>query len=354
MTATPYIPSTSGKFQRVITLDQDESGNDIFADSGEYKVQIYSPDTSKSVVIDSLSNMSVAEPTIVVGASFEGTTLDSNFWSGTATNTGTYTQDGELELATGTAANSTVAVNSVRKCRKIPGTVNEARFVGHIVNSPTVNNIRRFGMYDTNNGAYFEVTGTAFNVGTVSGGTATLVSSTNFNGGNTFSLDTNIHRWVIDVTAFAVSFFIDGKKIHTVRSTTEPWTKSLTIPITFENNNVSGGTANNEMHFQVATILRRGRLRTKSKSIYQSGQTAGRILKYGAGEVSELIVSGVKNTSVITIYDNTAASGTILWSSGTMGAQTQPYSLDFKGVPFFIGLTLVISGADANITVVYE
>jgi len=51
-----------------------------------------------------------------------------------------------------------------------------------------------------------------------------------------------------------------------------------------------------------------------------------------------IAVSGVINNAVITLYDNTTNSGTILWASGTQGANAVPYSIDFKGLPFFTGL----------------
>ena len=98
-----------------------------------------------------------------------------------------------------------------------------------------------------------------------------------------------------------------------------------------------------------------GELITSPASDYQSGTTAAKILKYGAGMVNELAISGVANNSVITLYDNTAASGTILYSTGAMPANTTPFVISFeKGLPFFTGLTLVISGASSTVTTLYE
>lgn len=89
-------------------------------------------------------------------------------------------------------------------------------------------------------------------------------------------------------------------------------------------------------------------------SYYQSGITTGQILKYGAGNLHGLVISGVINNSVITLYDNISASGTIIWSSGAIGSQTQPFDLEFHNLPFSTGLTLVISGANSNVLVAYE
>jgi len=45
-------------------------------------------------------------------------------------------------------------------------------------------------------------------------------------------------------------------------------------------------------------------------------------------------LSGVSNNAVITLYDNITNAGTIIWSSGTMGANAVPFPVDFKGIPF--------------------
>jgi len=77
------------------------------------------------------------------------------------------------------------------------------------------------------------------------------------------------------------------------------------------------------------------------------------VLKRGGGTIHRLAISGVAVNSAITLYDNTAASGTILWASGAMLANTQPFILEL-GIPFFTGLDLVIATASSTVTVVYE
>jgi hypothetical protein len=51
----------------------------------------------------------------------------------------------------------------------------------------------------------------------------------------------------------------------------------------------------------------------------------------------------------VTVYDNTAASGTVI---ATITAGNAPTTLTFN-VPFNIGLT-VVTGIGANATVIYE
>ena len=97
------------------------------------------------------------------------------------------------------------------------------------------------------------------------------------------------------------------------------------------------------------------RLLTQPTSKYQSGTTESRvILKYGAGSLHGVVLSGIVNNSVVTLYDNIASTGTTVWSSGEMGAQTIPVSLDMKGLPFYTGLTLTVTAANSNALVIYE
>lgn len=73
-----------------------------------------------------------------------------------------------------------------------------------------------------------------------------------------------------------------------------------------------------------------------------------------AGRLWGLVVNKAVANGVITIYDNTAASGkkiaTITHPATLLNSQI---SLDFQGAQFGIGLTVVTSAAD-DITVIYS
>lgn len=84
------------------------------------------------------------------------------------------------------------------------------------------------------------------------------------------------------------------------------------------------------------------------------GTTTGRVAKYGAGEIDGIVVSAVSQNAVVSIYDGLTSGGTLIWSSGVLGAQTLPFDIDMKNAPFATGLTLVISGANASVFLVYE
>lgn len=76
-------------------------------------------------------------------------------------------------------------------------------------------------------------------------------------------------------------------------------------------------------------------------------------MKSGAGRLQKIIFNKPLALSVVTIYDNTSASGT------KIGTITLPVTLlsaepvrDFNCI-FSTGLTIVTSGASSDITIIY-
>lgn len=308
--------------------------------------------TSRHAWITTTNALSVTENTRIAGTNFDGAVKDTAFWTETVTGTGAVAQSGEILLTTGTTANSTAKYKSVRSARWVVGSENRFLAAARFLTAGTADNIRRIGMYDVNNGFFFQLDGTTFSVGSRKSTTDTLVSSGSFNGniGDSYVINTAYHKLEIEIMPVAAYFYIDGRLLHTISGHASDM---LTLPITIENNNDNDSVAPVTFEVVATAVARQGKLATSPSSKYQTGQTAGLILKYGAGTTHGLAISGVVNNSVIILYDNTAASGTVLWSTGTMGAQTQPFYIQLVA-PFYIGLTLAITGAASNVTVQYE
>ena len=82
-------------------------------------------------------------------------------------------------------------------------------------------------------------------------------------------------------------------------------------------------------------------------------------VKSGRGKLAKIICNKAVATGVITIYDNTAASGTKIGTITIPAAVLQSqYEIDYTsgtsaGITFGAGLTIVTSAAD-DLTVVYE
>jgi hypothetical protein len=223
-------------------------------------------------------------------------------------------------------------------------------------------NTRRFGAFDTANGYFFEINqaqGSSTPVLSIvtrkaSSDTPVLV----FNGdlGTEYALDTNVHTYEIWYTNSKVYYFIDNILLHTVSATLDSVSATQSLKVGFQCLNAGGNTANNTLQIRASSILRLGDLLGQPISRYQSGITAGIILKYGPGNLHKLILSNIATTSVITLRDGTTAAGAIIHSftfTGTTMAQVA-YEFDFRGISFSTGLFLVIATAAANACVIFE
>ncbi len=311
-----------------------------------------------------IGEMRVVTPMRLVGANFEGTTLDSNFWSNTVANNGTITQaNAQVTIATNTtSANGSAKLYSVRRGRYVSGSAMMFRAVCKVTAGAT-NNKRRWGvaygatMPTISDGAYFELDGSVFSVVLNKGGSEDRVSSGSFNGkmGTTYE-HTLITAKTYEIywTNSKVYFVINGELLHTFTASTDTWADTMNFHIYMDSVNSNNAQTNNVIYCRVASIKRLGSLITQPISKYQSGTVTALVCKYGAGNLHELIISAIVNNSAITLYDNTTNSGTVIWASGAMGATTQPYTIDFKGLPFYNGLTINIATANCNVVAIYE
>ena len=92
---------------------------------------------------------------------------------------------------------------------------------------------------------------------------------------------------------------------------------------------------------------------TNRKSAYIAGVDAGQTLKSGNGSIYTINLSTINNNASITLYDNTTASGTILWAFDSGGVD-RAGSFNFGVLNFDTGVTIVQTGAGTKTTVGYE
>lgn len=76
-------------------------------------------------------------------------------------------------------------------------------------------------------------------------------------------------------------------------------------------------------------------------------------VKSGVGRFKRLVINKAVATGVVTIYDNTAASGTKIATITQPAAVVQSQAVLEYDTRFLIGLTIVTSAAD-DITVIWE
>lgn len=103
----------------------------------------------------------------------------------------------------------------------------------------------------------------------------------------------------------------------------------------------------------LASLNATGTMQMAGNSFRNIAGAATTVVKSGAGVLVGIVISRPISLGVITIYDNTAASGTkIATMTNPLALLQQQASLDF-GLTFATGLTVVTSAAD-DLTVIYR
>lgn len=334
---------------RIVGIKPDGTGIDISASvSGALRQTIEDGETGVRNEVEPLGGLRTITPFRSVGITFGGSTKDTNFWTETVTGSGAITQSGQLTLSTGTTANSTVKYQTIKKARKVVGVTNQFRCTAGLTTDAQLNNIRRIGPYDANDGFFLQSNGITMQVVSRKGGVDTAISSGSFNGnyGLIWTPVVNtLYRLVIDYTAGSAKFFVNGTLLHTIQNTVAGYTNTLNFPVTMENINSGGNTTNNIFIVQFACILRLGALLTEPNWKY-IGTNTTTVLKYSSATLNSIV--NCDNAGTVTIYDNTSATGDsiLIDTAKVLG----PIEL---GLPMSNGITIVTAG-NAKIIVKYE
>jgi hypothetical protein len=302
-----------------------------------------------------MDELRVAQAVRLVGSTFVGSTIDTNFWTATiAASGGTIatadltTMPGALTLSSKTDATGSVIVQSNRYARYTGGNSNRYRAQVQFGDTGKTDNVKRWGIFDGTNGAYFKLAGTALSVNTMKAGSETSVASASWNGSTTTPTLTNVNTYEIYITNSKVYFVIGGVLVHTVSASTSTWTATTTLPVRMDNIN-AGNTTDTVMYIRVATIYRLGPLETLPTYKHITSATTT-VCKLGAGNLHRLVVNN-PTAHAITFYDNTSATGTVI-AIVTPQANSSPFTLEYH-LPFATGLTVVTAGTP-DLTVVYE
>jgi len=302
-----------------------------------------------------MDELRAVSPVRIAGSTFNGTTIDTNFWTvtiaasgGTIATADLTTMPGALTLSSKTDATGSVIVQSVRSGRYIGGSSNRYRAQIQFGDTGVANNTKRWGMFDGTNGAYFKLAGTALSVNTMKGGSETSVASASWNGSTTTPTLTNVNSYEIYITNSKVYFVIAGVLVHTASFATTTWSATTTLPIRADNINATN-TTDTTMTIRVMTIYRLGELETATISKQISGVAATYVFKYGPGRLHKIIFGNTSGTN-ISIYDAVSATGTPFVIT-TATAALGPWDFDWS---FYTGLTMVTTGDNLQALVIYE
>jgi hypothetical protein len=287
----------------------------------------------------------------LIGSIFTNTAVDTNFWTPVTGTGGTVTESGGiLTIGTGTTANNAVSIQSTAVARFVAGQANRFSIDMHLNDTGVANNTRRGGCFTTNDGMFFQLSGTTFSLVTRIGGVDTPVNNGSFNGrfGSTFTLDTAHHRFHIEFTATTIYWFVDDNLIHTTFTATSPLMATMHHPIRIENFNTGGSTTDVSFDVHAAYITRLGIPQTQPVARNLAGANSV-TLKTSPGTLHGVVINSNTGTS-ITLYDNTAASGTKIATINP----NQVVTLDYKGIAFSTGLTVVTVGSTIDCTILLE
>lgn len=299
----------------------------------------------------------VIEPVRLVGAGFEGSTIDTNFWTTGATGTGATIAQASCELVftSGTANASSVYAYSVRRARYVTGSSMRFRCVGKTDDTGTINNKRRYGvgwgasMPTVTDGAWFQIEGTELSVVTCKGGVETKV--TTFNGDlGQYTTVTDTVVCEIYYTNNKITFVVNGLKLHTVNASAETWTNTLAFHAFGDSLNTGALGESVKMHVRTASIYRLGKFETQPIYYNIKGNAATYVLKLGAGILHRVVYNNTSGTS-LTMYDNTSASGVTI---GTITTASNALGVWDYGLPFNNGLVMVTTGNGLDCTIIYE
>lgn len=335
------------------------------SDKGHLKVALYELEDELGFhgYFSPVGDLRVCEPYRLVGTTF-GSAADANFWLLTSNGTSASAAIAN-DIATLTSGTSDLGygqIASVRSARFISLHPIICRINARVTAATATANTRRWGAFTVTGqtpvaGYYFELSDAGV-LSVVASGT-TPVASGSFNGAvPEYVMDTNVHTYDILYRNTKVHFIIDGVLIHTFTATTARLSAVPHLPACATSINATGASSG-VLQIWSMSMTRLGRSTTAPTSKFQSGTTNGVVCKLGPGKVHSLTISNVSNGAVVTLYDNTTATGTVLWSSGTIVVATgqNPGIVNVAlpdGLTFFTGLAFAITTAAANLLVTYE
>lgn len=305
-----------------------------------------------------------ASPKILCGGDFYASTLDTTYWTKSEANSATASfSNGEAVLTSGTDSAGRATLYSAQRAIHHNGTSNTFRAFVRFSNTGTADNRRRFGvgfgasMPSLDDGLFFYLDGTTFGVAKLTGGSFSSSNSGSFNGSvASYSIDTNVHLFEIVYTTHKAHFYIDGILLHTLTATTSHLCNTSHHHAFFENEN-DGSTTSVGLTVSGGAIHRVGHSHAQPTYKYNTGTTTGVVAKYGPGLLRSVTLQNVAATAAVTIYDNTAASGTVIYATGPIAdaAITVPRQVVFGGgIQFNLGLTLVVATASAGVLLEFE
>lgn len=310
-------------------------------------VQIFG-ENGRTVFVSPFQSLKTSEANLLQGFPF-GASLDTNMWTQIAGGGSVTVANSIATLDTTGGANASAFLFHKNKAVFYPAHNNQFTAGIRLSNTGTADNLRAWGLFDGNNGLFFQLAGTTPLVVVRSAGSDNNISS--FNGPKAFVIDTDFHVYDIVYSQGSVFFYQDRGLIHSESAASGALVADPHLPLSFANVNINGSTANVELFVRGGSISRLGPLHMQElqNRIFSNSTT---VLKVGPGVLRRVVVtqSGLLGNT-LTLYDNTAGSGTILTQVNVQNTAIGSIQYD---IPFNTGLTAVLgTGTAGQVNVIY-
>jgi hypothetical protein len=322
--------------------------------AGDIQASIADADLGFNVIVTPGGGLKVAEQTHLAGEAFGSVALNTTKWNIDLVGSGTQsaTGNGELTMDTGTTANSAVEIESVDVARFIPANFNTTHHAVEIPDgaSYATNNSRKWGAFNatsaTCNGAYFELDSGTWYVAHCLAGSATRVAKASWNGAGILdfpdnAVNTNVYE--IEYNAGSIIFRVNGSVMHRVNLTATPYANNINFPVGMSNTNSGGSTTDVSMKLRAGAIYTLGKGTGVDRPFYQSGTTAGVLIKSGPGHLGKVVVArngAGGGDATVSLYDALSATTQI----GRIALDTDVTTEIDYDLTFNVGLYVVITG----------
>ncbi len=325
------------------------------------KTELYDSRTRETVLVDRFSGLRTFVPKRLLGSGF-GSIDTAQVYTKTENNGATVAASGGVAtLSTNTASNGNCTLVTQAKARYLSGRQNLLRMLVRCGDTGGTDNVRQWGLYvDSNNYLVFRLSGTTFSIVRSKAGSETVVTSGSFNGNGTqsgglFTMDTNFHGYEIHYTFSRIEFMIDDVAVHTFSIADTTLISSMVGQIYLSNVNSGGSTTDHDLDVVAVSVVNMGDAVNNPLYYNIDAVAETRTLKSGGGTLHSITIGRLGGANaLLTVYDNTAASGTkIITMDLTNNNAFGTHTIGVEGCNFYNGLTYITSGTMTNGSVTF-